>query len=222
MILLGRRNRPEDPEMPKPEFIARQSAHPTGLFGHVVARVMAFDTAAVNRRVLDLLEPKPGERILELGCGHGRALRRVAEAVAPACAVGVDPSPVMCGVARRHNRRAIAAGHARVERGDSRHIPEPDAHFDKAFSVHTLYFWPDLLQGLRELRRVLRADGELLLAFHSAENPEAAARLPATVYALRTDTEMSEGLRRAGFADVNLSIEPDGLRLARARAGEDA
>lgn len=63
--------------------------------------------------------PKPGERILELGCGHGRALRPVAEAVAPACVVGVDRSPVMCGVARRHNRSAIDAGRVRVERGDS-------------------------------------------------------------------------------------------------------
>jgi ubiquinone/menaquinone biosynthesis C-methylase UbiE len=211
--------------MAKPEFIARQSAHPTGLLGHVVARVMAFDTAAVNRRVLELLEPKPGERILELGCGHGRSLRRVAAAVAPACAVGVDPSPVMIGVARGHNRAAIAAGHARVERGDSRHIPEPDGAFDKVFSVHTLYFWPDLVGGLREIRRVLRSGGELLLAFHSGDEPQVARRLPAPVYTLRRDAEVVEALEAAGFGDVSLDVERGalgGLRLARAQAQEVA
>ena len=67
--------------MSKPELIARQSAHPRGLLGHIVARVMAFDTASVNRRVLEILRPEPGERILELGCGHGRALRRVAKRI---------------------------------------------------------------------------------------------------------------------------------------------
>jgi len=50
--------------MSKPELIARQSAHPRGLLGHVVARVMALETAPLNRRVLALVEPKPGERIL--------------------------------------------------------------------------------------------------------------------------------------------------------------
>jgi ubiquinone/menaquinone biosynthesis C-methylase UbiE len=208
--------------MAKSELIARQSAHPTGLLGHVVARVMAFDTAAVNRRVLEVLEAKPGERILELGCGHGRSLRRIADAVAPACAVGVDPSPVMCGVARRHNRRAIDAGRARVGPGDSRHIPEPDASFDKVFSVHTLYFWPDLDEGLREIRRVLRSGGELLLAFHSGENSDIAPHLPTSVYTLRKDEEVADALARAGFREIAITIEPDGLRLARARARESA
>jgi ubiquinone/menaquinone biosynthesis C-methylase UbiE len=206
--------------MAKPEFIARQSAHPTGLLGHLVARIMALDTAAVNRRVLEVLEAKPGERILELGCGHGRALRRVAEA--SGCAVGVDPSPVMCGVAKRHNRRVIEAGRVRVERGDSRHIPERDASFDKVFSVHTLYFWPDLHEGLREIRRVLRSGGDLLLAFHSGENPDIAAHLPTSVYELRRDEDVADALERSGFGEISITIEPDGLRLARARARESA
>jgi ubiquinone/menaquinone biosynthesis C-methylase UbiE len=206
--------------MAKSELIARQSAHPTGLLGHVVARVMALDTARVNRRVLRALEPKPGERILELGCGHGRTLRRVARAVGSAGeAVGVDPSDVMVRVARRHNRREIAAGSARVEPGDSTCIPEPDDSFDKLFSVHTLYFWPYLDAGLRELRRVLRPGGLLLLAFHSGENAEVAAKLPDTVYTLRSDVEVADALRRAGFTDVAVTRDADTqLRLARAHA----
>ena len=67
--------------MSKSELIARHSAHPRGPLGQIVARLMALDTAAVNRHVLKALEPKPGERILELGCGHGRSLRRVADAL---------------------------------------------------------------------------------------------------------------------------------------------
>lgn len=207
--------------MPKSLWISRQSAHPTGFLGHVVARVMARETAAANRDVLAALEAKPGERVLELGCGHGRTLRQVANDVAPGSglAVGVDPSAVMRDVARRTLRGAIGAGHARVEEGDSAAIAEPEASFDKLFSVHTLYFWPDLDAGLREARRVLRRGGLLLLAFHSSENAVVAAKLPSRVYTLRSDDEVAEALGRAGFTDVTISADPrTELRLARASA----
>ncbi len=204
--------------MPKPEIIARQSGHPSGVLGHVVARVMALDTARVNGRVLEVLEPKPGERILELGCGHGRALHRLAEQVPPGLAAGVDPSTVMLSVARRRCRRSIAAGHARIDRGDSTSIPWPDECFDKVFSVHTLYFWPELGAGLREILRVLRPGGELLLGFHPRENEEIAAELPRTVYTLHTCEEVAAELEGTNYRDLDVRIDPaSGIALARAR-----
>lgn len=204
--------------MPKPAFIARQSAHPTGWFGHVVARVMALDTARANRRVLARLEPKPGENVLELGCGHGRTLREIARRVAPGLAVGVDPSEVMRSVARRTLRREIAAGRARIEDGRADRVPCPDAGFDKVVSVHTLYFWPDLDAGLRELRRVLRDGGELLLAFHDGSHPAKAKELPASVYTLHRAETVADALEAAGFHEITCEIDPDShLSYARAR-----
>jgi ubiquinone/menaquinone biosynthesis C-methylase UbiE len=205
--------------MAKLEVIARQSAHPRGLLGHVVARVMSIDTARANGAVLEALDPRPGERVLELGCGHGRALARVAAAVAPGLAAGVDPSEVMLRVARRRLRGPVRAGHARIDAGESGQIPHPDGDFDAAFSVHTLYFWPDLSLGLAEIRRVLRDGGRLVLGFHSSDDPALARRLPASVYTLRSREQVAERARRAGFADVTVSVDPaTGLSLARARA----
>jgi ubiquinone/menaquinone biosynthesis C-methylase UbiE len=205
--------------MRKLTVIARQSAHPRGLLGHLVARVMAVETRAVNRWVLGALGPSPGERILELGCGHGRALAHVARAAAPGLVVGVDPSEVMCQVARRHLRTEIGAGQVRIERGDSRSIPVPDAAFDKAYSVHTLYFWPDLGAGLRELRRVLRPGGLLLLAFHTSENAAKAAELPSSVYTLHPCQDVIDALGRAGFSQISQSVdERSAVRLVRALA----
>ena len=201
--------------MAKSERIARQSAHPSGLLGHVVARVMALDTAAVNRRAVEHLDPRPGERILELGCGHGRTLRRVAARVGRGFAAGVDPSQVMLGVARRHLRREIATGRVRVDEGDAARIPHADGSFDKAFSVNTLYFWPRLDAGLRELGRVLRPGGELLLVFRDGCDPAAVAELPASVYTLRSADEVVTALEAAEFRAGTAGIE-DGYAFVRA------
>lgn len=200
----------------KPEWIARQSAHPTGLVGHLVARVMALDSAAVNRRAVARLDPVAGERILELGCGHGRTLRRVAARQGHGFAAGVDPSEVMLAIARSHLHREIADGRAQVDEGDADRIPHADAAFDKVFSVNTLYFWRRLDSGLRELRRVLRPRGELLLVFRDGSDGSAAAELPTSVYTLRSAEEVADELQAAGFGAVASEIDR-GYAFARAR-----
>ncbi|MGI9430693.1 MAG: hypothetical protein ACR2PQ_00670 [Myxococcota bacterium] len=77
--------------MPKAEWIAQQSAHPRGWLGHIVARVMAWDTARVNAEALDTLAVQPGDAVLELGCGHGRSLVSLSAREPSSTLWGVDP-----------------------------------------------------------------------------------------------------------------------------------
>lgn len=76
--------------MRRPEFIARQAGHPTGILGRLVARIMAMETVTVNRRVLELLDLEEGSRVLEVGIGHGRSLARVAELAPKGFVAGID------------------------------------------------------------------------------------------------------------------------------------
>ena len=138
-------------------------------------------------------------------------------AVAPGLAAGVDPSPVMPSVARRHLRKAVANGHARIDPGDAAHVPHPDGSFDRVFTVHTLYFWPDLEAGLRELRRVLCDQGLLLLAFHDGADARLAEELPDSVYTLRPAEEIVTALRSVGFHAVRSERDAEtGIRVATA------
>ena len=57
--------------MGKPLFIAKQSGHPQGWFGHIVALVMARETATANRIALEHLDVRDGDAVLEVGFGHG-------------------------------------------------------------------------------------------------------------------------------------------------------
>lgn len=190
--------------MAKPELIARQSRRPSGWFGEIVARVMSFETAPANRIAVDELAVRPGEAILEIGCGHGRTLARLATSPCAHLA-GIDPSEVMVRLARRRLRRWIEAGRAEVALASSASIPHPEQRFDAALAVHVVYFWSDPRADLQEVHRVLRPGGRLLLGYRPRD-AETLAALPATVYALRTATEIEALLAEAGFVGTNTVV----------------
>jgi SAM-dependent methyltransferase len=190
--------------MAKSELIARQSRRPSGWLGELVARVMAYETEPANRIAAEELALRAEETVLEIGCGHGRTLARLAGAPC-AFAAGIDPSDVMVRLARKRMRRWIEAGRAEVSLASSATIPYADARFDAVLAVHVVYFWNEPLVDLREVRRVLRAGGRVLLGYRPRDE-ETLAALPASVYALRSADEIEGLLADSGFVEIR-SIE---------------
>ena len=188
--------------MRRPEFIARQAACPSGPLGRLLGRVMAWETAAANRAALELLELQPEDRFLEVGFGHGATIARAAAAVRVGFVAGVDPSAEMCRMAARRNEAAVAAGRVELRTASVDALPYANAAFDKALSVHSLYFWADLMAAVRELRRVVKPAGRLVLAWHS--DPELREQFPPTVYRFPEEVNVVEALRSASFGTVSV------------------
>jgi SAM-dependent methyltransferase len=186
--------------MTKPELIARQSRQPSGWLGEIVARVMGFETQPVNQIALQQLAVRAGEAVLEIGCGHGRTLARLARTPCSFLA-GIDPSEVMLRLARKRVRRWIDAGRAEVRLASSAKIPHADRRFDAVFAVHVVYFWSQPLADLLEIRRVLRPGGRLLLGYRPRDAQTLAA-LPASVYALRSIEEIEGLLAESAFMGI--------------------
>jgi ubiquinone/menaquinone biosynthesis C-methylase UbiE len=70
----------------------------------------------------------------------------------------------MVAQARRRNAQAVQQGRVAVHPGSATSLPFTDARFDRALAVNSLHHWPDAAQSLRELRRVLKPGGVLVIA----------------------------------------------------------
>ena len=143
-------------------WIAHQFARPSGRLGKwVIAPWLNRIGRRLNRLAFDLLAPKPGEALLEIGVGGGALLDRLAT-VRPAKLVGVDWSRAIVGRGRKGGAKIVEA-HATA-------LPFADDGFDGLVSVSVVHFWPDLGPPMREMARVLRRAGRMVLVFECEDS----------------------------------------------------
>lgn len=145
--------------------INRQAASPSGWFGRLLGLIWPREHGRLNTEVLDALDLRAGNRVLEVGSGTGHALREAARRAAPGHVVGVDVSELMADLARRLNHAAALRGEVEVRAGDIEALDLDGATFDRIFSVNCIYFWRDAEGVLAKLASALSPGGKLVLAF---------------------------------------------------------
>jgi len=138
----------------------------SALYGDVMARAASYSRERVAIEAIRRLDLRRTDHVLELGCGSGHLLGRVAVRTPGGFATGIDPSPLMVRHARVRNRRLIDRGRAEIEVGASSDLSRFAAgRFQKVYGLHVVYFWESPLRDLDEIRRVLTPGGRLLLGF---------------------------------------------------------
>jgi ubiquinone/menaquinone biosynthesis C-methylase UbiE len=120
---------------------------------------MAPPVVERRREFLELLAVRPGEDVLDVGCGPGFFTAELAEAVGATGRVcGLDRSETMLSVAR-----ARCGDHAEFVHGEATRLPLADGAFDVVTVTQVYEYVADLEAALGELRRVLRAGGRALV-----------------------------------------------------------
>lgn len=133
-----------------------QPAEPRGPIGALLGHIMRIFNRGDNERALRLLDIRPTDRVLEVGCGPGQLVEMLVQHASKGFVAAIDPSEVMVRQARHRNARDMELGRVEVRHGAVSQLPFGDESFDKLVAVHRFQFWPNPPGDLRELMRVLR------------------------------------------------------------------
>jgi ubiquinone/menaquinone biosynthesis C-methylase UbiE len=128
-----------------------------GLTGYLAAATMVLGRQGDARLAERLSELAAGDRVVDIGCGPGIAVRHAARL--DATVVGVDPAQVMLRVAHVLTGRSDKV---RFIEGSAEALPLGDASMTVVWSIASVHHWADLDAGLREARRVLEPGGRLV------------------------------------------------------------
>jgi ubiquinone/menaquinone biosynthesis C-methylase UbiE len=206
-----------------------RSAHSASTRGHTLGAPRVYDAFVslffVGRRrasfeaLIEAAGVKPGQHVLDVGCGTGYFARLLAQAVGnDGLVVGVDASPEMI---RYASDRARRARNCQFQLGTAESLSFPAEHFDVVVSSLFMHHLPDDLQpvAVGEMRRVLRPGGTLLIA--EAHVPRAfgwrvLARLHGYDRMAQAVPDLERMIADADFQQACTGEAPPWLRYVRA------
>lgn len=156
----------------------RQCGRPTGEVGIKVAEAMNHDHAKLWQWGLDHVELPKGKAtaVLDVGCGSGMLIKKVAEQTDAGRLCGLDHSSDMITLSRETCEELCGSDRAEFFAGSVSELPFADETFDLVTAFETIYFWPNIESDLCEVRRVLRPEGTFLAVVESYDDPTFAER----------------------------------------------
>ena len=182
-----------------------QGAKHTGFWGRIMARLMAIAHRSIYKNVAAALNLQPEDDYLEVGCGSGIFMKSYASHVHSIA--GLDHSEDMVKLASHYNRKRIEAGTAEFRHGDAVQLPWEDEKFSAAAAIASFLFWPKPLESLKEIHRVLRPEGRLVisLGWNADDGLDHTKHIKKYGIRLYTGKEMQAMFQETGFSESSIT-----------------
>ncbi len=199
--------------MSRKDELVKQCRKPTGSLGLQVAENMNKNHRELWQWGFSHLDFTGIKSILDIGCGSGMTVKLMAELAPNAVLSAIDYSPDMVELACNTCCELIDGGRVAIVQAEVSDLCFDDASFELATAFETYYFWPDLVNDLKEINRTLKPGGRLLLVNECYSDPAFEERNSRCVSLARmqihTPAEYEGFLSAAGFRLVKLDTIPE-------------
>ena len=192
-----------------------QLRKPTGWVGRFVLWEMNRHHSKLTDWGLSHVAIKKIDTILDIGCGGGRTISKLAAIASDGRVHGIDYSEESVAAAKRQNARWIDIGRVEINQASVSQLPFADNTFDLVTAIETHFFWPNLHADVEEVLRVIKSGGAFIIIAEVYKGGKKMAGKLAEKYieltnmTLLTVDEHYELFKNAGFSDVRIFEEQD-------------
>jgi len=144
-----------------------QVRKPSRWLGRLFLWTMNQSHSNVTDWGLSHIEIDKGFIILDVGCGGGKTIQKMAEVATQGMIHGVDFADGSVAASRSKNAQLIKAGRVEIKQASVSTLPFPNNYFDLVTAVETHYYWTDIVNDFQEILRVLKPNATFAIIAES-------------------------------------------------------
>ena len=191
--------------------LVENAVKPEGFWGKLMIRSMNKGHSDLTDWALCHIDIKSGDYVLDAGCGGGKTVSKLANMVGSGKVYGIDYSDLCIKKAEKLNHKNVLCGKVKLSQASVSSLPFEDSKFDFVTAVETYYFWPDKLNDLKEISRVIKPGGKLLLVFEMLKDENEPEKWKKVEERLGIEAVSREGiyemLDRAGYLNIRTYVK---------------
>ncbi len=180
---------------------------PKGKLGEIQLKSMNKEHTPISLWVLKHLDIKESDVILDVGCGGGININRMAEKAKKV--YGVDYSEKSVKISREVNEDLIDKEIVEVKQGNVQNLDYEDNTFDIVTAFETVYFWPDIENCFGEVKRVLKPGGIFLIGMESNGSDNIPMKISEKLIDMKAynDEELTRFLENNDYSEITVYLK---------------